>query len=264
MGLDIHDILKDWPYESGQVTVRRIRGQDGRDKIQLRLDLGLLQMETEGRPDGERPFGHESLLDYHLHRLEQHRASKGEDKDFGLDEQACELLRAEAMMYYHRYLAEFVLEDFEAVDRDAMRNLRLMDFCKQYAREESDRYVLEQYRPYALMMCGRARARQSLRENRPKKALAEVRNAIREVEKFYRAFGQENLLRNSGELAMLRAMVKEVESRIPADPLEKLNRQLAAAVQAERYEEAATLRDRIRDLTGKSPPSPPNRTPSSQ
>jgi len=42
--------------------VRTLKGKDGMPKIQLRVDLGLLQMNAEGRPDGKKPFGHESLL----------------------------------------------------------------------------------------------------------------------------------------------------------------------------------------------------------
>ena len=38
MSLDISHILEDWPFEPGKVTARRVRGDDGRDKIQLRLD----------------------------------------------------------------------------------------------------------------------------------------------------------------------------------------------------------------------------------
>ena len=36
---------------------RKIVGEDGKEKLQVRLDLGLLQMELNGRPDGERPHG---------------------------------------------------------------------------------------------------------------------------------------------------------------------------------------------------------------
>ena len=44
MSFDISDILADWPYEPGQISARKITGDDGKEKIQLRLDLGLLQM----------------------------------------------------------------------------------------------------------------------------------------------------------------------------------------------------------------------------
>ena len=54
---DIGHILKGWEYEAGTINVRRITGNDGQPKLQMRLDLGLLQMEMDGRPDGERPHG---------------------------------------------------------------------------------------------------------------------------------------------------------------------------------------------------------------
>ncbi len=38
-------------------------GDDGRDVIQMRVDLGILQMETNGRPDGNQPGGFATFLD---------------------------------------------------------------------------------------------------------------------------------------------------------------------------------------------------------
>lgn len=241
---DIGDILDDWPYEPGQVTARRIRGRDGKDKIQLRLDLGLLQMEATGRPDGLRPHGVESLLDYYEHSLEQYRIEHGGDEGFELDSQACELLRAEGVMYYHRYLAEYVLEDFDAVEGDTLRNLRLMEFCLHYAKEPVDKYVLEQYRPYVLMMCARARSRRALRDNDLRAAFSAVRRGMREIQGL-RGFGREDAYDGSSEIAILEAMAKDIESQMPVDPIRKLRQALAEAVRQEKYEEAAALRDRI-------------------
>ena len=62
MNYDISDILQQWHHKPGEVTVRRITSSDGQPRIQMRLDLGLLQMEIEGRPDGHKPHGCESLL----------------------------------------------------------------------------------------------------------------------------------------------------------------------------------------------------------
>ena len=250
MDLDISHILKEWPYKPGQVTARRIRGRDEREKIQLRLDLGVLQMDASGRPDGERPHGRESLLAWHEYRLQRHTEEHGEAEGFGLDEADCEMLRAEGVMYYHRYLAEFVLGEYATVERDTMRNLRLMDFCKQHAREESDRFILEQYRPYVLMMCTRARAHVSLDANRPKAALGVVRKGVEQIEAFHESFGVRAASAESSEIAVLRALEKEIESKIPVDPLQKLRDQLAEAVAAEQYERAAELRDQIHGLTG--------------
>ncbi len=55
MSKDIAVILNGWDYNPDEVTVRRILGLDGRVKIQMRLDLGILQMEVDGRPDGQHP-----------------------------------------------------------------------------------------------------------------------------------------------------------------------------------------------------------------
>jgi hypothetical protein len=253
MSLDIGRILDDWPFESGKVTARRIHGDDGRDKIQLRLDLGLYQMETTGRPDGQRPQGCDTLLAYHEQRLQAFRQQTGSEEGFELDEGACEQLRAEGVMFYHRYLAEFILEDYEAVERDTRRNLRLMDFCARHAKEESDRFTLEQYRPYVLMMCARARALLAFQKNRPKAALSAIREGIEGIKDFFRRFGPEQAVADSSELAILRAMAKEIESRIPEDPITKLRRDLAKAVREERYEDAASLRDQLKTIHGQDP-----------
>ncbi len=243
---DITRILEGWPYEPGKISARRVPGDDGRDKIQLRLDLGLYQMESVGRPDGARPHGCESLLAYHEQRLIRHRAEVGSDVGFHLDGDECEQLRAEGMMYYHRYLAEFILEDFAAVERDTRRNLRLMDFCFRYAQETSDKFELEQYRPYVLTMCARARAFLALRQGRPKAALAAVREGIERVRGVLQRFAPDQAESESRDLAVLRAMAKEIEDRIPVDPVARLRRELAKAVREERYEDAASIRDQLR------------------
>lgn len=248
MNVDISRILEEWPYEDGQVSARRILGQDGREKIQLRLDLGVLQMEIKGRPDGHRPHDAESLLAHYEKQLEAYRLEHGDEEGFELDAGACEQLRAEGTMYYHRYLAEFVLEDFAAVQRDTMRNLRLFDFCNLYAHDESDRFALEQYRPYVIMMYTRARARMALGKNQPKKALAALHKGLERIKQSYRRFGQEKAYASSGEAALLRAMAKEIQSQIPVSPADLIRRRLAAAVKDERYEEAARLRDELASL----------------
>lgn len=248
MSVDISDILDDWPYEPGQITARRVRGDDGRDKIQLRLDLGLLQMEVTGRPDGERPYSYESLLAYHQAQLKRYRDNDNED-DFKLDEQACERLRAEGLMYYQRYLAAFILEDYDIVEADTARSLEMMDLCAKYASEESDRFIVEQYRPYVLMMRARARARLSLADNRPKAALSAVQEAVADVTASYQRAGEGERAAQSSELAILQALAAEIEARVPVDPVTKLRKQLAAALEEERYEDAAAIRDQLKRLT---------------
>src|SRR5438046_9472552 len=98
MSLDLNTILQDWPHENGNVKVRKIAGLDGREKLQLRVDLGVLQMEMIGRPDGQRPHNCESLLDYH-----QKRAAREEQKGeaYELTAEQCAELQQEGSNYYY-------------------------------------------------------------------------------------------------------------------------------------------------------------------
>ena len=49
---DLDNLLRDFPYESGRVNARLVKAEDGREVIQVRVELGVLQMECVGRPDG--------------------------------------------------------------------------------------------------------------------------------------------------------------------------------------------------------------------
>jgi hypothetical protein len=246
MDLDISGILDDWPYEQGQLSVRKIVGRDEREKIQLRLDLGLLQMEATGRPDGKKPFGHDGLLEYWQYRLRHYEKTHGSAEGFILDPETCEKLRAEAMMYYHRYLACFVLEDYDQVKEDTRRNLKVFDFCARFAREESDRKALEVHRPYVLMMNTRARVHLALQRNRPRRALQMLRDGIDRIREHYHRMGRDEEIHTCKEIAILDAMEADVEAAIPKDPIEHMEEQLDQAIREERYEEAAALRDQLR------------------
>ncbi len=61
---DIDAILRDWPYQPGVISPRIVRTAGRRKVLQMRIELGLLQMEFTGRPDGERPGGKETYLEY--------------------------------------------------------------------------------------------------------------------------------------------------------------------------------------------------------
>src|SRR5579871_4452984 len=86
---DITPVLRGWSYEPGVINVRKIHGQDCAPKVQMRLDLGLLQMELSGRPDGVRPHGCESLLEYFEKQLEDHQSQHGTELGFQLNESQC-------------------------------------------------------------------------------------------------------------------------------------------------------------------------------
>lgn len=246
---DIIPLLKGWDYEPGTINVRKIAGIDGKPKLQMRLDLGLLQMEVTGRPDGHRPHGHESLLEYYESQLQDHRHENGSEIGFHLTGTDCQLLREEAHMYYQRYLSLFVLEDFKGVVRDTARNLRVLDLCGKFANSERDRLVLEQYRPYSTMMNVRARAQMFVKERKYELAVESVREGLKEIREFFDRFGQDEAYEHSNEVRVLKKLAREIRRKLPIDPMQKLRTQLDRAVKKENYEEAAKLRDEIKRKT---------------
>jgi UvrB/uvrC motif len=242
---DLRRVLSGWEYEPNQITVRKITGDDGTVKIQMRLDLGLLQMEVCGRPDGMRPHGYESLLAYHEHRVQRHIDKNGTELGYELSPEECQGLREEAVQYYHRYLAEFVLEDFAGVQRDTARNLRVLELCRGYAREEGDRSALEQYRPYLIMMNSRAQVHLSLRKGSFRRALAQVEEGLERIQDVFAETGQEEAFDEATEVTILKSLHQEIAARLPVDPLQKLQEELQKAVDEERYEDAIVIRERL-------------------
>ncbi|MDX9754470.1 MAG: UvrB/UvrC motif-containing protein [bacterium] len=246
---DISEILKQWKYSPDTVTVRIIDGDDQKPKIQMRLDLGLLQMEYEGRPDGLRPHGFESFLDYQQERLNQHLNLNGSEEGFVLDPDECASLRGESLQYYYRYLSLFHLKDFKAVERDTARNLKAFHFMKKYAAEEEDRFALEQYRPYVLMMNTRAKAYQLLQDNQLTEALDCVDAGIRKIKSFFKELGRPRLAARCSEMVILDKLIDEIKTFKNHSPVERLRKKMKDAVAQEDYERAAQIRDEIRKLT---------------
>jgi len=249
MSFDISNILDDWDYQPGQVVVRKFKAKDGVEKIQLRVDLGLLQMNAHGRPDGRRPFGSESLLEHYLAQLEKFRQTHdGETKDFRLTPEDCSKLQQEAIQYHHRYICLFQLEDFEGVNRDAERNLRVFDFVQQYAGLDELAWSLQQFRPQLLMMRVRAKGALVLKADLYDKAIELIEIGIEEIRQFYREHERQDLLEQSGEIHSLEAWLQEIQTKRPLSPREKLETALNEAVENEDYEKAAKVRDALKNL----------------
>jgi len=248
MNFDISEILNEWNYEPGQVVVRKFRAKDGTEKIQLRVDLGILQMNAIGRPDGKQPFGSESLLEHYAGQLEKRQASQGEDNDFELSAEDCAKIQQEAIQYHHRYICLFQLEDFDGVVRDTERNLEMLDFVEEYAASDELCWSIEQFRPQVLMMRLRALGAIALQENDFDTVIRLVREGMEEIRAFYRDYERSDLQEQSAEIQSLEAWLREIESKRPLSPRERLESALNEAVKNEDYERAAQVRDALKNL----------------
>ena len=249
MDFDISHLLAQWDYEPGQVVVRRFKGKDGRDKIQLRVDLGLLQMCAEGRPDGKRPFGYPSLLEYYRARLHRYvGAHAGSDVGFKLKPEDCSRLQLEALQYHHRYICLLQLEDYAGVIRDAERNLAVFDFVTQHAASEELAWSLQQFRPQLLMVLTRARAAQALQVKDHGVAIQQIEEGMELIRAFYREHGRSDAADTAGEVQSLESWLEEIRAKRPLSRRERLERALHDAINREDYERAAKVRDELRNL----------------
>jgi hypothetical protein len=242
---DITPILEGWEHAPDQLQVRIITGDDGRDKIQMRLDLGLIQMELDGRPDGQRPGGFKSFLDA-LENQGKQAAARGES--LALDSDQCATLMREGVQYYHRYLAAFHLQRHDLVVRDTERNLRLFAFVVAHATHQRDKLQFDQYRPYVVMMNTRAHVALALALADHAAALDQVDAGIERIRAFLSEYGKSEHEVQCPELATLLGLRTEVEAERPVGPLEGLKQQLALAISLEDYEEAARIRDQLQRL----------------
>jgi hypothetical protein len=239
---DLRTILDGWDFEPGKISVRKIIGRDGREKIQTRIDLGVLQLECAGRPDGTRPHGCDSLLDYYEQRLREHVEVCGDDEDFVLSPEDCRELRHEGYLHYQRYLSLFVLEEYDGVERDTARNLRIIELCERYGASERDRTMLRPQKAYVMMMHTRARVHQAMGRADHDRALKLVDAGISELRRQVREGDEDPFAREAETLWRLR---EEVMAELPEGSPARLKSELERAVADEDYERAAEIRNRM-------------------
>lgn len=245
---DFTQLLKEWPQEPGKINARLITGNDGTQRLQVRIELGILQMELESRPDGQKPHGKATLLEHHQHRLARYTTQTGLPVGFALSEEDCRDLRQEAVQFYHRYVALFAIGKFDLVVRDTAHNLAILDLCRDHAANQSDRTILEQFRPQIAMMRARADAEQAIKSEQPKHALAALDHGIEELRVILSEMEGIDDPNQSNEIMLLRGMRDALVPKLPSSQRAELEERMRAALDAENYELAAILRDELRML----------------
>jgi hypothetical protein len=231
-------LFDEWPYQFGDVAARLVKGRDGREVVQLRIDMGILQLEAKGRPDGNRPGGCDTYLD-HLHQL---LAEEGDD--FELDDTRCVEIDREFVQFYHRRIAWLSLGDYERAAGDADHSLELMDFSSLHAPHAEWAEMHEQYRPFVLFHRTQAAALAALELLDPQMAVSELEEGRKLIADSYRSQGaDEDDLAEDEFLLRLGEMKTSLEEQYGLEP--PLSKQLAEAIAREQYELAAELRDRM-------------------
>lgn len=255
---DVSPILETWPLQPGGVTARRIVGDDGAEQVQLRIPMGLLQVYPDGRPDGTRPEGFDSLLDYLEHLAEEQHKEISADQWFDLDR--------EIMQFYHRRIAmlslaeaqrreqflEQAAADYGRVVRDADHNLRIMDFVKRYNNDNDFVATHEQYRPFVLGHRALAAGLYWICRNEPEEALDAIQVGLERLRQAYEERGDMEVLRRDPTAARLVRLTEQIrkDHSIP----KTLHEQLREAVDGEQFEKAVQIRDQIRQRNARLKP----------
>ncbi len=237
MRQDLDAILKAWEFEPGNVQARLVRARDGRQVIQMRVDLGILQMDTTGRPDGTRPHGAATYFDY-LRRL-----ARGA-KDFELDDEQCQEADREFTQFYHRRVCWLALRNFDKALADADHTLAFMDFVRDHGPNEDYVQAHEQFRGFVVFHRTQAAAAQAIEGDDPEGALDAIHNGIDRLRDHFTAFGAEDQMDEDIMVRRLREMDQAL--RQAHNIKATLRERLADAVAREDYETAARLRDALK------------------
>jgi hypothetical protein len=234
---DIDSILKNWTFEPGEVAARMVRGADGRDVLQMRIEMGVIQLEVEGRPDGERPGGADTYYDF----LVGMAIRVGDD--FVLTEEQCAEADREFVQFYQRRLCWLALREFRHAVTDADHTLAFMDFSKDYSPSDEWTEAHEQYRPFVLFQRSQAAALGALEEHGPDRAVEEINAGLARMKEVYDESGHDEPFEDDELVERLIELRESLRQHFSLEP--SLDDQLAAAVASEQYELAARLRDEI-------------------
>ncbi len=250
MRRDIDDALRGWPFEpgSGEVLARVVKAKDGRLLVQVRVELGVLQMESEGRPDGERPHGFPTYLDYLQSRAaDDGGAGKAKNHAWTMQPDHCAEADREFVQFYHRRVAWLALQRFDRALQDADHTMGLMDFVAQHGMNED--YIASHERLRGLVLFHRTQAATALalERRRPDEAVDAIQEGISRLEQHQQEWEQERdpeAVPDPTLIDQLHHIEEEIRKHFTVP--KTLREQLDEAVAREDYERAARLRDQIR------------------
>ena len=236
---DIDHILKKWPFDPLSVNVRLLE-LNKRQVIQMRVDMGVLQLEIEGRPDGNEPGGQSTYYELLQEKARRDAAA------FVLSEDECIEVDREFVQFYHRRVCWLQLKEFDRAVQDADHTLSLMDFCKTHSPDEQWTISHEQYRPFVLYHRTQAAALAKLEldvDECGSLAIEEVDSGLSDLRQLFEDYDATEQFEEDELILRLLEFKKSLQEKYEIEG--SLAEQLALAIENEDYERAAELRDEI-------------------
>jgi protein-arginine kinase activator protein McsA len=247
MDLDLARFTTDWQPARETIAARIVNAADG-TFVQLRVDLGILQMVVSGRPDGARYRNQPTALEY----LRQKLRSGGEAVDTDWRD-----LERELHQFHYRRLAWAGLADDAIAENDipaAVDHLRrtISDLEHCFAGVT----LMTQHREGAVaahpgtvpaLVFNRARLRSRLLalEDRFEEAVEEAEAGVADLDAALEEAGADEVQREEDPgLAFLRQTAARLRAQHGIG--QTLAERLADAVAKEDFVTAAKLRDELR------------------
>ncbi|MBU0641590.1 MAG: UvrB/UvrC motif-containing protein [Planctomycetes bacterium] len=248
--MDLNDLTADWECPVGEICARVVGGRDGGELVQMRVDLGVLQMFPDGRPDGSRYHGMPSVREY-------------VQREFSLEHEIHEddwrELKRELGQVNYRRLAFTALADDAMQNQDlpvaaahlrrAVRDSELglcsLRLMRQAGYETDD---VGSLRPTLLFNRARLLAQLHVLDERFEEAIEGAEAGAEELEVLLSEFGfdPEQHEHDPG-VAYLHELARHLRQEYGIELT--LRERLGAAIEREDFEEAARLRDELRRRT---------------
>ncbi len=219
------------------MSARLVQTADGRSVLQMRVELGVLQMEASGRPDGQRPHGFPTYLQY----LQSRQA--WDEEGALLDEVQCGEIDRECVQYYHRRVCWLALREYGHAIEDADHTLALMDYAAEHSPNHEWTLSHEQHRPFVLFHRTQAAALAALEQSSPAAAIEQVEIGLERMRRVYEGVDAEEEFDDDEMVQQLVELRQWMRTHYRVG--RTLQEQLDEAVAREQYELAAWLRDEI-------------------
>ena len=133
--------------------------------------MGVLQLETTGRPDGESVEGYDSCVD-------QLQSLLLDNEEYKLTDEQCVAVDREFMQFYHRRICWLRLQYYHRAVMDADHTLRLMDLCEKLSPDDEWTEAHEHYRPFVLFHRTQASALGALEESTAEEAVQAINSCL--------------------------------------------------------------------------------------
>ena len=197
------------------------------------------EYEVHGRPDGERPYGRESLLDFHL--------TSRRDEPVSLSDEEQSALRDESWQYYVRRNFAFLLGDYLQAREDAEHNLGIWNLIDQSDAAEEAKWSYLKWWPWIERDRATAQALWDIEQGNAEHAATELYRTQRSIKQFEERHADRYTQSQEDQQSMCSQMLEHLAALVEllarqADLPTSLEEQLDAALAAGNDDEIERLR----------------------